>query len=66
MKPDQPNGKRLLKVKPAAVYLSVSPAKVRTLIQNGELPVVPQGEHAPWLVDIKDLDAWIERRKETR
>ena len=62
---DNPASKRLLRLKPAAAYLSVSTAYVRRLIQQGELEVIPmaEGGHAPWLVDVYDLDAWIERTK---
>ena len=56
--------RRLLKVKAAAEYISVSPKKLRSLIQAGELPFVKLGEGGPWLVDLKDLDALIERHKQ--
>jgi len=65
MTAQQQNPKRLLRLKPAAVYLSLSPGKLRAIIQRGELPVVKAGDNAPWLLDIRDLDSWIERRKET-
>jgi len=62
---DNPASKRLLRLKSAAAYLSVSTAYVRRLIQQGELEVISmaEGGHAPWLVDVHDLDAWIERTK---
>jgi predicted DNA-binding transcriptional regulator AlpA len=59
--------RRALRLKAAAQYLSVSPRCVRTLVQKGELPLVQIAEstHAPWLIDSRDLDALIERRKVT-
>lgn len=62
---DNSPSKRLLRLKPAAAYLSVSTAYIRRLIQRGELEVIPMdgGGHAPWLVDVRDLDLWIERTK---
>ena len=55
--------KRLLRVKDAAQYLSISPWKVRKLVQVGLLPVVQASEGGAWRVDVRDLDAFIERNK---
>ena len=62
---NNPPSKRLLRLKPAAAYLSVSTGYLRRLIQRGELEVIrmDDGGHAPWLVDVRDLDLWIERTK---
>jgi hypothetical protein len=59
--------RRLLRLKPGAEYLSISPAALRQLIQRGEVPVIPLSDsgHAPWLVDIRDLDSWVEKSKRT-
>ena len=59
--------RRALRLKAAAQYLSVSPRTIRTLIQRGELAIVKlcEHDHAPWLVDIRDLDSLVERRKTT-
>jgi excisionase family DNA binding protein len=59
--------KRLLRLKPAAEYLSVSPATLRAIVQRGELSVIKLAEtgHAPWLLDVQDLDKWIEMNKST-
>ena len=46
----------LLRLKPAAQYLSMSPGKLRALIQTREIPIVKYGENAPWLIDVRDLD----------
>jgi excisionase family DNA binding protein len=55
--------RRLLRTKEAAAYLSVSPWKLRRLIQNGKLPVVQDGDAAPFLLDVRDLDSYIDRNK---
>ena len=55
--------RRLLRLKTAAVYLSLSPWKLRSLIQDGRLPVVQDMEGSPFLLDVRDLDAFIERNK---
>lgn len=55
---------RLLRVRAAARYLSVSPATVRRLVQEGRIPAIRPGDNAPWLLDVKDLDRWIEAHKE--
>jgi excisionase family DNA binding protein len=57
--------RRLLRLKAAAEYLSVSAGTLRHLCQAGELPVVKYGENAPWLLDVKDLDSWVDRHKES-
>ncbi len=57
--------RRLLRLKAAAVYLSLSAGTLRTIIQRGELPIIRYGDNAPWLLDRADLDAWIERHKES-
>jgi excisionase family DNA binding protein len=60
--PPNPNG-RLLKVKAACLYLCVSPWTLRRLVQQGELPIVQYSDNGPWLLDVRDLDSWIERHK---
>lgn len=57
--------KRLLRVREAADYLSVSPWKLRRLIQVGLLPIVQASEGGAWRVDVRDLDSFIERHKTT-
>lgn len=59
------SGPRLLRTKAAAQYLSLSAWKLQALIQAGELPVIKYGENTPHLVDVRDLDSWIERHKQT-
>ena len=57
--------RRLLRLKAAADYLSLSPWKVRQLIQCGKLPVVQDTDGSPFLLDVRDLDGWLERNKRT-
>jgi hypothetical protein len=61
------SARRLLRLKPASEYLSISPAKLRQIVQTAGLPVIRLEEngHAPWLLDIRDLDAWVDRTKRT-
>jgi excisionase family DNA binding protein len=54
---------RLLRLKDAAAYLSLSPWKMRRLIWQGRLPVVQDLEGSPFLFDRHDLDAFIETHK---
>lgn len=56
--------RRLLRLKEAAQYLSLSPWKLRQIIQYGQLPIVKYNENAPWLLDVHDLDGWVERNKQ--
>jgi excisionase family DNA binding protein len=61
----QPSSRRLLRLKEAGHYVSLSPWKLRKMVQDGQLPVVKYGDNAPWLLDVRDLDAWVDRNKET-
>lgn len=55
--------RRLVTLPEAASYLSLSPWSVRTLVDNGTLPVVKLTRRL--LFDQRDLDRLIERSKET-
>jgi Helix-turn-helix domain len=59
------SARRLLRLRTASEYLSISPAKLREIVQREGLPVIRLAEtgHAPWLIDVRDLDTWIERTK---
>jgi excisionase family DNA binding protein len=57
--------RRLLRLKEAAVYVSLSPWKLRKLVQDGQLPIIKYGDNVPWLLDVHDLDGWVERHKQT-
>ncbi len=57
-----PPGQRMLRVREAAEYLGSSPWKVRQLIANRRIPFLQDGD-GPFLLDIRDLDGFIERSK---
>jgi excisionase family DNA binding protein len=61
----QTNARRLVRLKQASEYLSLSPWALRRIIQAGEIPIVKVGEGAPWLVDLHDLDSWVDHHKRT-
>jgi helix-turn-helix protein len=61
----QTNARRLVRLKQGSEYLSLSPWALRRIIQAGEIPIVKVGEGAPWLLDLRDLDSWIDRHKRT-
>jgi hypothetical protein len=54
-----------MRLREAAQYLCLSPWKLRHIIQSGQLPIVRYSENAPWLLDVRDLDGWVERYKQT-
>jgi excisionase family DNA binding protein len=56
---------RLFRLKMAAEYLSVSPWKLRRLIKEGRLPVVQDCDGGPFLLDVRDLDGFVDRNKRT-
>jgi hypothetical protein len=64
---NQPVARRLLRLKDAALYLCLSPWKLRRIIQEGQLPIIKiaETESGPWLLDMRDLDQFIERHKVT-
>jgi excisionase family DNA binding protein len=62
------NPRRLMRLKEAANYVSISPWKLRGLVQSGEIPVVKNNDRAgggAWLLDVRDLDDWVSRTKVT-
>jgi excisionase family DNA binding protein len=59
----QINTRRLVRLKQASEYLSLSPWALRRIIQAGEIPIVKVGEGAPWLLDVRDLDSWVDHHK---
>jgi excisionase family DNA binding protein len=59
-----PGGRRLVRLKEGAEYISLSPWKLRRLVQTGKIPIVRYDDHAPWLLDLEDLDKWVERNKQ--
>lgn len=53
---------RLLSLRDAAAYLSLSYWTLRKLVRSGELPSVRVGRRI--LVDREDIDAWVTEHKE--
>lgn len=53
--------KRLLSFKEASVYLGRSPWVVAEMVRAGKLPFIRDGKRK--LLDIKDLEAWIDGNK---
>ncbi|MDA2928734.1 excisionase family DNA-binding protein [Acidobacteria bacterium AH-259-O06] len=53
---------RLLDYKAAGAYMSLSYWSLRELVLNGEIPHLKFGKKV--LIDRRDLDDWIESRKE--
>jgi excisionase family DNA binding protein len=55
--------RRLIRTKEAATYLSMSDWKLRRLIQEGTFPVVQDHEGGPFLLDVRDLDGYVDSHK---
>jgi len=55
---------RLLDVDDAGRYLAMSDKGVRELIMQGEIPFIQKVPgRSPYLLDVRDLDLWIEKHK---
>ncbi len=54
---------RLYCVKDAAAYLGRTVWGVRELIWAHELPVITSGRGGKQYIDVRDMDAWIEKNK---
>jgi len=55
---------RLLRVREAAQYLSLSPEAIRRLVLLGKLSYIKIGRNnSPWLIDKTELDKYIEQNK---
>lgn len=52
---------RAITIKEAATYLSTTVPAIRQLIYSRQLPFVRVGKR--YVIDVKDLDAWLERSK---
>ena len=57
---------RLLTVAEAAQFLGCSETNIYALIDGGELPFIPVGRRKGYRLDRLDLDAFIERRKQSK
>ncbi len=53
--------KRLYSIKDAALYLGRTVGAVREMLWAGKMPYVKDGKRI--LLDIRDMDAWIEASK---
>jgi excisionase family DNA binding protein len=53
--------RRLLSIEEGAVYLSLSKREIYNMIATSELPAVKHGRRT--LLDIQNLNEWIERAK---
>jgi excisionase family DNA binding protein len=53
--------RRLVSLAEASEYLAVSDWSVRAMVWRGDLPHVRRGKRI--LLDLKDLDSWIDREK---
>ena len=54
--------KRLFNVDEASIYLGRTPNAIRQMIWDGKIPIVRDKKRI--LLDVKDMDTWIERNKE--
>ena len=57
-----PRPTRLVTLKEAAAYLSLSLSTIKNMLVSSELRVVSRGGRR--MIDVQDLDLWIERHKE--
>jgi len=60
---DNPLCKRMYTIKEAALYLGLSEWTVRSLIWSGSLPFMKIDGGRKQLLDVYDLDAYIDRHK---
>lgn len=56
-----PVPRRLMTLEQAGEYLALSKSAVRSMVANDQVPGVKQGKRT--MIDIRDLDLWIERNK---
>jgi len=45
--------------------MSMSAGKLRGIVQRGELAVIRGDGTSPWLLDIREIDKWIDQQKVT-
>lgn len=58
-----PQSRRLYNIKEASVYLGRSVWALREMLWAGKMPYVKDGKRI--LLDIQDMDTWIQRNKIT-
>jgi excisionase family DNA binding protein len=56
--------RRRMRTREAAEYLGISSWKLRQQAVDGAIPYSNTGDGSPWLFDLCDLDAYIERTKQ--
>ena len=56
-------GGRLLTLPQARAYSGLSEWKLRSMVHAGLLPIVQLNDGEKWWIDLKDLDAVIDRSK---
>jgi len=54
--------KRLYNIEEASIYLGRTPNAIRQMIWDGKIPIVRDTKRI--LLDVKDMDLWIEQSKE--
>jgi excisionase family DNA binding protein len=62
---NNPIRQRMVRIPQAASYLSMSSWKVRQLIATGVLPFLQPEPGSPILLDLADLDRYVETNKHT-
>ncbi len=55
--------KRLYSIKESAIYLGRTPWAIREMVWAGKIPCVRDGRRV--LLDVNDMDKWIEKSKTT-
>jgi excisionase family DNA binding protein len=55
--------KRLFSLEDTSIYLGRSINSVRDMIHSGKMPFIRDGKRI--FIDLRDLDLWIDRSKET-
>lgn len=62
--PDLLPRRRLIRIRQAAEYLSVSEWTLRQMAHNGDIQFIQRTPQSPMLFDLRDLDSWIEQAKQ--
>ena len=55
--------RRLFSIEDASIYLGRSINGVRQMLWDGKIPFIKDGKRV--FVDVRDLDIWIDRNKQT-
>ena len=58
---------RYLRTREAGEYTRLGERAIRKLVVDGKLPVIQNGDHnSPYILDVYDLDAYMQALKLTR